>query len=140
MKRMTFRKFLTTTSLGAALALAAPMALAGAGSQSGSSTQSEPTMTLDELDAQRAEMAKTVEKWGHQIADWTERKAEKASDAADKTADVAAENLQIAWANVKTAWSGVEHASAEGYDKAKKRFNSAMRTLERSWDNLGEGS
>ena len=80
-------------------------------------------MTLEELDAQRAEMAQTVEKWGHQISDWTERKAEKVSDVADNTADVAAKNLEIAWANAKAAWSDVERASTDGYDAAKKRFN-----------------
>ncbi|MEQ9448457.1 MAG: hypothetical protein RLN70_06035, partial [Rhodospirillaceae bacterium] len=98
MKRMTFRELLTTTSLVAALALATPAAWAGTATQTGSGAQSEPTMTLEELDAQRAEMAQAVEKWGHQISDWTERKAEKVSDVADDTADVAAENLEIAWA------------------------------------------
>ncbi len=67
---------------------------------------------------------------------WKDRISKGASDAKDNAKEMkagASERIDSAWTKVQDQWTVLKSASAEAWQSAKKKFDSAMSDLEKAW-------
>jgi sporulation protein YlmC with PRC-barrel domain len=73
---------------------------------------------------------------GQQVDRWQQRIEQNVSGAKENAKEMkkdASKRVEDAWEKVRVEWTELKTASADAWDKAKRKFDDAMANLEQTW-------